>query len=152
MSVDRLRLFADLYKWKPIDLMEPEQIEKRIEKYFDYCVANGLRPAIESLCLAIGITRYRFNVWRKKGGYRGEVIDKAVQVIAAVTEDAGLNGAMHPAAYCFTMKNHFGYSDISEVRTQQVETMQLPSKEEIIARLPGMDVLQIEKESEDGRD
>lgn len=145
INSERLSYFRELYELPTIDVMVPEEIEKRVSEYFLFCEQKGLKPAVESLCLALGVHRSRFNAWRQQGGYRGEIMNKAAQMIAAITEDSGLNGGMNPAAYCFTMKNHFGYSDITEVRTQQVETMQLPSKEEIIARLPGMDVLQVEE-------
>lgn len=146
INSERIRNFREMYNWPPIDITSPREIEQRLDDYFKYCEQKGLKPSIESVSLSLGITRQRFLNWRKRGGEISEICEKAVQMIAAILEDSGINGELNPAAYCFTMKNHFGYSDVTEVHTTNTETIQLPSKEEIIARLPGMDIIKLPEE------
>ena len=61
--------------------------------------------------------------WQKNGGRRADIITQAKQVIAALLENWGQNGKINPAAFCFLMKNNFGYADsvtIEAVRHEDV--------------------------------
>lgn len=90
---------------------EPEEVQERIEQYFQWCVANDCRPAVESMALAIGVTRKTLLEWQKRGDRRGSIITRAKQVLAALMENWGISGKINPAALCFMMKNQFEYQD-----------------------------------------
>lgn len=47
------------------------------------------------------------------------MIDAAKQVIAALTEQWGLTNRLNVAAFCFLMKNNYGYSDSVTIDTVQ---------------------------------
>ena len=115
----------------------PTELENRIKYYFDWCVKYQMRPSVELMALCIGVSRVSLWKWEQEGGSRGEIIQRAKQVLAALTEQWGITGKMNPAAFCFIMKNHFGYSD--DYRLEAVPTNKLnalPTKEEITKRIP----------------
>jgi hypothetical protein len=50
----------------------------------------------------------------------------------------GVSGKINPATLCFLMKNHHGYSDTYQIEPVQSNKLDsLPTKEEIVRKLPG---------------
>lgn len=107
----QIQLQLSLAKLPPIDYKDPEQVEKRITEYFQWCADHDTRPHLEELALALGVVRQTLWKWRKQGGKRGELIDRAVQLLASLHEAWGLSGKLNPATFCFVMKNHFLWQD-----------------------------------------
>ncbi len=96
-----------------------EEVRQRVSAFFQWCIDNDVRPGVELMALSLGTTRQTFWNWQKEGGMKGEIITQAKQMIAALTENWGQTGKINPAAFCFIMKNHFGYSDNVTVETVQ---------------------------------
>lgn len=115
---------------------EPDEIRERIRYYFQRCIDNDLRPGVEGLALSLGTTRQTLWNWQQEGGKRGELVTMAKQVLAALLENWGISGKINPAALCFLMKNHYGYSDNISIEVGKENTAQIPtaSREEIAAR------------------
>lgn len=90
-------------------------IEKRIQYYFEYCINNSIRPGVEGMCLALGTSRQTLLNWQNEGGKKGELIDRAKQLIAALLENWSVTGKINPVTAIFLMKNHFNYVDKAEV-------------------------------------
>lgn len=91
-----------------------QEVQQRIDEYFDFCTRSSMRPGIESLCLALHITRTTLFRWCNGIGcseYRQEVIQNAKQVVAAFIEQASLSGKINPATAIFVMKNWMSYKD-----------------------------------------
>ena len=91
-----------------------QEVEQRIDEYFDFCVRSSMRPGIESLCLALHITRTTLFRWCNGNScseYRQEMAQNAKQVVAAFIEQASLSGKINPATAIFLMKNWMGYKD-----------------------------------------
>lgn len=93
------------------------EVEQRIAAFFQWCIDNDVRPGVELMALSLGTTRQTLWNWQKEGGRKGEIITQAKQMIAALTENWGQTGKINPAAFCFIMKNNFGYSDNVTVET-----------------------------------
>lgn len=93
------------------------EVEQRISAFFQWCIDNDVRPGVELMALSLGTTRQTLWNWQKEGGRKGEIITQAKQMIAALTENWGQTGKINPAAFCFIMKNNFGYSDNVTVET-----------------------------------
>lgn len=86
-------------------------VAERVKWFFQWCVENDLRPGVELLALSLGCSRQTLLNWQHEESERGRVICAAKQVIAALTEQWGLTNRLNVAAFCFLMKNNYGYSD-----------------------------------------
>jgi hypothetical protein len=100
-----------------------EEVEQRIDLYFTWCMERDMRPGVEGLAFALGISRK--TLWDWEQGYswehtrRAELVRYAKQGIAMLTEQMGLKGKLNPVSYIFTMKNNFGYTDKTEISYQK---------------------------------
>lgn len=101
-------------KGKPETLQE---LQQRINDYFVFCSARDFRPGIESLALALSVTRQA--LWQWCGGSRGEqwaaVCQNARQFIISFLEECTLKGRLNPASSIFYLKNWASYRDVVEV-------------------------------------
>lgn len=99
------------------DLGKPqtdEEVEQRIDKYFAFCQHSSIRPGIESLCMALHISRttlFRWNNGIDCSACRQEVIQSAKSFIGAFLEQAVLGGKISPPSGIFLMKNWLNYKD-----------------------------------------
>lgn len=110
----QIKTFSELRSWGTVTT--DTEIEARIGQYFSYCAEHSLRPGIEGLCAALGIkSRQTLINWSNRGGKRGELIDRAKSVIAALLEQWSLTGKLNPATSIFLMKNWLNYRDTSEI-------------------------------------
>lgn len=97
----------------------PEEIRSRIDQMFSLCMETETRPTVELLCLALKVTRQTLLDWQKAGEERGEIVTLAKQVLAALTDNWGMSGKLNPAAYCFNMKNNWGYCDTISIKAEE---------------------------------
>ena len=112
----------ELLSWERIDTSQPEQIQERLMEYFQWCIEKDHKPHVEEMALSLRVSRQALWNWQQQGGERGEVITLAKQILASMHESWGLNGKINPAAFCFLMKNHFGYADSVDVNQIPDET------------------------------
>ena len=98
---------------------EPDAIRERVKWFFEWCSERDIRPGVELLALSLGCTRQTLLNWQREGSDRGHIIDAAKQVIAALTEQWGLTNALNVAAFCFIMKNNYGYQDSVTIEAEQ---------------------------------
>lgn len=111
-----------------------EEVEERINEYFTFCEHSSCRPGVESLCLALHITRNTFFNWNHGvncSERRTEIVQSAKAFISAFLEQATLQGKLNPASSCFLFKNWCNYKDnISfEVDEQPTEARARTSSE-----------------------
>lgn len=91
-----------------------EQVEARIKEFFYICSKEKIRPGVESLSLALGISRKTLYAWSTGRGcspYRQECIQKAKSLINGYIEQAFLSGAINPVSGIFCLKNLAGWKD-----------------------------------------
>lgn len=98
---------------------EADAVRERVKWFFEWCSERDIRPGVELLALSLGCTRQTLLNWQHEGSDRGHIIDAAKQVIAALTEQWGLTNSLNVAAFCFIMKNNYGYSDSVTIDTEQ---------------------------------
>lgn len=102
----------------PIDISDPEQVQKRIADYFMFCVENDRKPNIKGLGNWIGVDATTVNSW-KRGEYRSSthtpLIKKAVDILEELWLDYMMNGKVNPGSGIFIGKNLFGYKDVQDV-------------------------------------
>jgi hypothetical protein len=92
------------------------QVNDRINAFFQLCEDSQIRPGIETLCFALGITRQTLMRWSRGvncSEYRQELITTAKAYIAAYIEQSTLSGLINPVSGIFLMKNWLGYKSDS---------------------------------------
>lgn len=90
------------------------EVQTRISQYFQFCEDSGCRPGIESLCLALHISRTTLFNWVHGIGCtpeRQEIAERAKSFIGAFLEQSVLRGKISPPSGIFIMKNWLGYRD-----------------------------------------
>lgn len=99
------------------DLGKPstdEEVEERIEHYFQFCQQSGLRPGVESLAAALHISRQTLFYWSNGTNCserRKEAIQAARSLISAFLEQCVMSGKISPPSGIFLMKNWCSYKD-----------------------------------------
>ncbi len=113
-----------------------DEVEQRIDEYFRFCEQSSVRPGVESLGLALSVSRTA--IWNWEHGIdcsarRQELIIKAKSFITAYIEQCMLSNKMFPGSAIFMLKNWAGYKDTVELTTEQNTGAQTPalSQEEI---------------------
>ena len=128
------------YNLPPIDIADPEKVDERIVWYFNHCINNDMKPAVQGLCNAIGISRDTLNAWCNEDTRaltHSDMAKKAHDLLKELYEEYMLNGKVNPVAGIFIGLNHFGYQN----RTELVITPNKPlgdnkTPEEIMKSLP----------------
>lgn len=90
------------------------EVRQRIDDYFAFCEESSIRPGIESLSMALHVSRqslYRWSVGEDCSTERAELIQSAKAVIAAFLEQCVLQGKISPPSGIFLMKNWLSYKD-----------------------------------------
>lgn len=90
------------------------EIKKRIDDYFSFCQRSSIRPGIESLCMALHISRTTLFNWNNGTNCSREcqeLIQSAKSFIGAFIEQAMLGGKISPPSGIFLMKNWLSYKD-----------------------------------------
>ena len=130
------------------ELGKPEtdqEVQERIDQYFQFCAQSGVRPGIESLCLSLHISRTTLFNWIRGYGCspeRKQIAERAKSFIGAFLEQSVLRGKISPPAGIFVMKNWLGYKytiSLEEIATAK-EDPHRPSRsiEEIKAEFAGL--------------
>lgn len=91
-----------------------EETKQRIDDYFSFCERSSIRPGIESLCMALHISRttlFRWNNGEDCSEYKQDLIQSAKSFIGAFLEQAMLGGKISPPSGIFLMKNWLNYKD-----------------------------------------
>lgn len=107
-----------------------EELQDRIDEYFRYCAEHQFRPTIQSLCLALNVSRFTLYAWRSGrncDSERKEIAQRAVALINSFLESAVMCGKINPASGIFFLKNYCGYSDTISI--EQVSEQKEPKKD-----------------------
>ncbi len=134
-------------KGRPLKFKTPEELQKRIDKYFQDCWeeawapikdrngnitqweqqrdrdGNPLlrlreRPTITGLALALDTTRYTLLEYTERTDEYAAVILKAKTMIEHSYELGAAQGDIHPAVGIFALKN-FGWTDVVQINSNR---------------------------------
>ena len=109
-----IRLAMVAWDLPEIEINDPEQVQERINLYFDFCVNYGLFPSISGMALWLGVCRDTINSW-KNGFSRKEthqkIIDRAYTFIEEVLVDMLMDDRIPSPTGIFLLKSMFGYRD-----------------------------------------
>lgn len=113
-----LRLARVSMNLPPIDISDPNQVEKRLNDYFDFCEDNDRKPNMIGMANWLGVDRATLTSW-KTGEYRAQshlpVIKKAIDLLEEMWVDYMQNGKINPASGIFLAKNMFQYKDQQDI-------------------------------------
>lgn len=102
-----------------IDISDAKQVEDRIEWYFNQCAIDDVKPGVEGMCNALGITRDTLWRWlngKTRAATHSDVLQKAYSILKAVWEASMQSGSINPVSGIFIAKNCFGYKDQTELK------------------------------------
>lgn len=102
-----------------------EELKQRIDEYFSFCERSSIRPGIESLCMALHISRTTLFRWSNGidcSSYKQELIQSAKSFIGAFIEQAMLCGKISPPSGIFLMKNWLNYKDTISLEEAMPQT------------------------------
>lgn len=91
------------------------EIQNRCDEYLQVCYETGQRMTVEKLALALGITRKCLWEWEQANDERGNIIQKAKDMIACYDADMVTAGRMNPVPYIFRAKNYYGMRDTQDI-------------------------------------
>ncbi len=113
-----IRYALTAWNLPPIDISDPEQVEKRIGEYFQHCAECDRRPQVVGMCNWLGISRETLNTWFRgeaRGATHTDVIKKAMSFLEEFWAEAMLTNRLNPASGCFIAKNWYHYSDTQQI-------------------------------------
>ena len=107
-----------------IDLNDVDQVNKRLDDFFQTCAEDDVKPSISAMAMALN-GHSRQWLWalvndRPQGGAGNTVnlsadstnsIKKAHKIMSSLWEDYMQNGKINPVAGIFLGKNNFGMED-----------------------------------------
>lgn len=95
-----------------------DEIAQRVEFYFNDCYKHKLKPTLEGVALAIGITTETLKSWSEKESKsefdRFLIAKRVRQILANFDASLLINGKLNPVAYIFRAKNYYGMKDQTE--------------------------------------
>ena len=103
-----------------IDTDDPKQVERRIGEYFDLCIDRGRKPSVVGLAASLGVDRMTLYRWANdrtptKPKAVCDMVKKAYLLLEEMLEHWTMEGKINYVAGIFYSKNHFGYTDRTEV-------------------------------------
>lgn len=101
-----------------------EEIKQRIDEYFSFCQQSSIRPGIESLCMALHISRTTLFNWNNGTGCSEkcqELIQSAKAFIGAFIEQAMLGGKISLPSGIFLMKKTLKKSNVGKKQRRVID-------------------------------
>ena len=117
-----LMLGMELFNLPPIDLHDPQQVNDRLNEFFQIHAKADMKPTVSGMGMALGLDRRR--LWEIKTGVTDrnkdlptltrDSIKKAYEYMEILWENYMQNGKINPVSGIFLGKNNFGYQDKTE--------------------------------------
>lgn len=102
-----------------LDRNNAKEIEKRIDKYLEYCIKYDIKPTVESMALSLGIERTTLYRWKEGQHNIPEASSKAIRdgynLMNDILAQCLVDGKINPVAAFFLLKNNHGYKDQTDV-------------------------------------
>lgn len=103
-----------------VDYNDPQLVKNRIQWYFEHCRDNDMKPSIEGMAMALGITRAVLINWENEAKVNMNpettaIVRNARALLNAMMVDYLQNNKINAVAGIFLMKNNYGYSDKTEI-------------------------------------
>ena len=108
-----------LYEYKQTRVKDDEELQARLDDYFNRCARSGQIPTVEEMIMCTGYTYgYMWDIMtgRKRGFSEktSEILKKAKDYLKLFDAKLVVSGKLNFLAYCFRAKNYYGMSDKTE--------------------------------------
>lgn len=120
-----------------------EDLQEGIKKYLVYIAEKNaagvaLIPDVEGLALFLGVSRSTLYEWQNsRPGEYSDTIKRTLNAIAAAKKQLALMGKIPPLVFATDFNNNHGYTQQQNIEITAARKLeQLPTKEDIIKRLP----------------
>ena len=114
-----------------------DELERRIQDYFELCETRGMIPTVEEMSMFMGYSRQYMNEVRR-GKAKGfsprtkDIFDRVADFMAAFDAKLAMTGKIRDAVYIFRSKNYHDMKDQQEVTfTANTNTEQEMSREDL---------------------
>lgn len=118
-----LSVSMQLFNLPKIDLYKPDEVNDRLNQYFDIFAKADLKPTVAGMAMALGLDRRR--LWEIKNDVANrnqdlptltrDCIKKAYFILENQWEFYMQQGKINPVSGIFLGKNNFGYQDKQEM-------------------------------------
>jgi hypothetical protein len=126
----------ELANMGPVDMYDPEQVEKRVAACLQYMIDHDMKPTVESMALAFNTNRTQ--LWRWKEGVESNLpersrnaIKKGYSIMNQLLSQTMADGKINPVAAIFLLKNNHAYKDQTDVVVTPNNPYQATSDEEL---------------------
>jgi hypothetical protein len=110
-----LQVFNKFRQLEPCRKDRPEMVKERLDMYFAVCSQSDLMPSVESMCLALGISRVSAFKWEKDTTCEsGRLISRAKDICNAMLTQSAMNGSTNVVYAIWLQKNNAGYLDAAQ--------------------------------------
>ena len=113
----------------PVDMYDPEQVERRVMDYLRYAIEHDMKPTVESMALAFNTNRTQ--LWKWKEGVESNLpersrnaIKKGYSIMNQLLTQTMADGKINPVAAIFLLKNNHAYRDQTDVVVTPSSPMQ----------------------------
>lgn len=134
-------MMGNVIKWYEIGKLDrpqnDDEVEHRIELYFQYVYKTGEKPSMEKLALALGVRLRTLQYWREGStcsARRQELICNAITALAAMDAELVNNNKIPQVTYIFRAKNFFEMKDQQEVNINH-NAKRIADEEELRRRI-----------------
>lgn len=126
-----------------------QEMEDRIDQYFEVCQQAQLNPTVEGLAMAIDYDRRTlFDIQNAKAKIQfSDTVKKAKDFIANYDAILASSNKMNSAVYCFRSKNFYQMKDTVQVEAISNQSGDIPDQQGVdLAELPEAPAIEIEAE------
>lgn len=120
----------------PVDMYDPEQVERRVMDYLRYTIEHDMKPTVESMALAFNTNRTQ--LWKWKEGVESHLpersrnaIKKGYSIMNQLLTQTMADGKINPVAAIFLLKNNHAYKDQTDVVVTPNNPYQAASDDEL---------------------
>ena len=120
----------------PVDMYDPEQVERRVMDCMMYMIEHDMKPTVESMALAFNTNRTQ--LWRWKEGVESHLpersrnaIKKGYSIMNQLLTQTMADGKINPVAAIFLLKNNHAYKDQTDVVVTPNNPYQATSDDEL---------------------
>ena len=121
--------------------MNDEELEKEIDDFIEYCIANKQVPSQVGLSLWLGVSIETITAWRTDSISQHHIATKnVIELFHKIIEQKVLDGELNPVLYMFYGKNWFGLSDKTEIvhKSQTTQVIDISEQQRILRSTPGV--------------
>ena len=140
---DMSRMITDamnLSSMGPVNMHDPEAVERRVNEAFAYMIQHDMKPTIESIALAFNTNRT--TMWRWREGVETNIpeasrnaIKRAYSLTNQLLTQTMVDGKINPIPAIFLLKNNHEYKDQTDVVVTPNNPMQGMDAEQARKRL-----------------